>query len=157
MTGLLHTPFALELLVTSAVSSSKSYGFLAMCVLASVAWATLEPGCASLRRQEERIAQPRRSADGKLRILHFGDSHTAADNLQIALRNHFQKNLGSAGLGLFLPCTTRLTHCSKGWTVQARPAQGTGAKTEGDEYLGLPGMLLQTSLPGESIHVPATF
>ncbi len=97
-------------------------------------------------------AHTERGADGKLRIVQFGDSHTAADSLQIALRQHFQETLGDGGFGSFLPCAARGSKCSKGWTIQTRPAPNSH-----DEFLGLPGMLLETSRAGETIEVSGDF
>lgn len=61
---------------------------------------------------------------------------------------------------MFLPCATLhpgnerawSTRCSHGWTLQTRPAPGPS-----EEFLGLPGMLLETSTPGETIQLEAPF
>jgi lysophospholipase L1-like esterase len=126
-------------------------GFVAVFLLLGIAGAALAPA-RGLGSPEDLAALPRRSIGGKLRIVHFGDSHTAADTLQVALRNHFQQSLGNGGTGLFMPCTTRASRCSRGWTLLARPGPGLS-----DDYLGLPGMLLQTSRPGETIQVDGEF
>jgi lysophospholipase L1-like esterase len=127
-------------------------GSISVLLLVGMACTALAPRGALVRAQDDPAAPARHGADGKLRILHFGDSHTAADTMQIALRQHFQQSMGDGGAGVFLPCTSRASRCSKGWTLQTRPVPGVP-----DDFLGLPGMLLQTSQSGESIQVEGEF
>jgi lysophospholipase L1-like esterase len=134
---------------------APAYGPVSALLLAGLAWGVVQPGS----WQNSTVAEPHDKA-GKIRVLQFGDSHTAADNLQIAVRASLQQDLGNGGIGMFLPCATPhpgqerawTSRCSKGWTLQTRPAPGMP-----DEFLGLPGMLLETAKPGESIHVEAPF
>src|SRR2546422_4888881 len=38
-----------------------------------------------------------------VRIMHFGDSHTAADVLTAAIRHRFQQDFGAGGAGFIVP------------------------------------------------------
>ena len=132
-------------------------GRAAAVLLTGIAWGVVLPGWLTAPPVE--IASDK---SGKLRVIHFGDSHTAADNLQLSIREHLQQASGSGGIGIFLPCATPhpaqqhawTSHCSKHWTLQTRP---TPPPAIADEYLGLPGMLLETDATGESIFVDAPF
>ena len=89
------------------------------------------------------------------RIVHYGDSHIAADILTGALRHHFADDFGSAGPGFILPGVTGYSRLgvesgsTAGWHVE-----GTGpAGATGDCRFGLAGLALSTSLAGQRLWI----
>src|SRR6185369_13701827 len=89
------------------------------------------------------------------RIVHYGDSHAAADILTGALRRQLQVSFGDAGPGFVLPGRpwpgyTRPGVTSKnsaGWQIEGL----TQASLAVDGRLGLGGVSLSTNAPGEWI------
>lgn len=92
------------------------------------------------------------------RIVHYGDSHIAADILTASLRNSFQRNFGSGGAGFI--------QAGKPWPWYSRKGVATGA-TAGWRVLGLgessqagswglAGVALSSSTAGEKIWLSAT-
>ncbi len=128
---------------------------MAALLLSCLAWGILRP---SWWTPLEVQAAP--DTSGKVRIIQFGDSHTAADHLQLAVRERLQQESGSGGIGIFLPCATPhpgqqrawTSRCSKHWTLQTRPAPAPTV-----DFLGLPGMLLETAVSGATIQIDAPF
>jgi lysophospholipase L1-like esterase len=92
------------------------------------------------------------------RIVHYGDSHIAADILTGALRRELQAFFGDAGVGLVLPgCPwySRIgvsTRASSGWQIDG----STQASLAADGRFGLAGVSLSTNASGEWITVTAT-
>jgi lysophospholipase L1-like esterase len=96
-------------------------------------------------------------APGVTRIVHYGDSHIAADILTGALRHHFADDFGSAGPGFILPGVSGYSRLgvesgsTAGWHVD-----GTGQiDTTGDCRFGLAGLALGTNLAGERLWISA--
>jgi lysophospholipase L1-like esterase len=93
------------------------------------------------------------------RVLHYGDSHVAADILTGALRRQFQTGFGDGGAGFVVPGHPWPGYHRSGVSSQA----STGWQTEGltessvaaDDRLGLGGVSLNTRLPSESITLTA--
>lgn len=93
------------------------------------------------------------------RILHYGDSHVAADILTGALRRDFQSWFGEAGPGFVLPGrpwqgysrTGVTSETSAGWQTDGL----TQASTAEDGRLGPAGVSLSTSASGEWMTVTA--
>ena len=89
-----------------------------------------------------------------VRVLQFGDSHTAADMLSGEARRVFQGQFGNGGVGFTFPghpfAGFRIlgsSHAeSPGWTTL-----GTHFTQLGDAMLGMGGVAVQTYRPGESI------
>jgi lysophospholipase L1-like esterase len=88
---------------------------------------------------------------GPVRILQFGDSHTASDTFTGPMRTLFQSRFGDGGAGYSYPGYpfagykihgTRRAQ-SAGWTVT-----GTHFRELGDGLLGMAGVSLSTSRPG---------
>ena len=86
-----------------------------------------------------------------VRIMHFGDSHVAADVLTREIREHFQQEFGDGGPGFLVPrnpmATRRrgvLSGYSEGWVVE-----GIGGRYSPDAIYGPAGINLATSDPGE--------
>ncbi len=114
--------------------------------------ATLQPFLDRLRALE---ADPKSS---EVRILQFGDSHTAADMFTGAMRSLFQAKFGDGGAGYMYPGYpfagyrvhgTRRAQ-SVGWTVT-----GTHFRDLGDGLLGMGGVSLSTTHPGDWISLDA--
>ncbi len=114
--------------------------------------AALQPFFDQLKQRE---ADPKA---GLVRILQFGDSHTAADMFTGALRTLFQSKFGDGGAGYMYPGYpfagyrihgTRRAQ-STGWAVT-----GTHFRDLGDGLLGMGGVSLSTSRPGNWISVDA--
>jgi lysophospholipase L1-like esterase len=94
---------------------------------------------------------------GPVRILHFGDSHTAADEWPGALRTKLQSDFGSGGPGFvqagrpyagFRRLDTKAT-MSRGWEPAGL------LQREGDGLNGLAGISLRASGPGETLTLEA--
>jgi lysophospholipase L1-like esterase len=86
-----------------------------------------------------------------VRIMHFGDSHVAADVLTARIREHFQAEFGNGGHGFIVPrnpMSTRrrgvLSGATEGWVIE-----GIGGRTEADRIYGPAGITLATTAPGE--------
>jgi lysophospholipase L1-like esterase len=93
------------------------------------------------------------------RIIHYGDSHVAADWLTGALRNHFQHDFGNGGPGFLLagkpwPWYRREgieSGSSAGWQVDGLKQ----AALAEDGKLGLAGLSLTTGRAGERLWLTA--
>lgn len=114
--------------------------------------ATLQPFLDRLRTLE---ADPKST---EVRILQFGDSHTAADMFTGAMRSLFQSKFGDGGAGYMYPGYpfagyrvhgTRRAQ-SVGWTVT-----GTHFRDLGDGLLGMGGVSLATTHSGNWISLDA--
>ncbi|HEV7844411.1 MAG TPA: hypothetical protein VGO69_12030, partial [Pyrinomonadaceae bacterium] len=86
-----------------------------------------------------------------VRIMHFGDSHTAADILTAQIRNQFQRDFGDGGAGYMVPrnpmSTPRrgvLSGATSGWVVD-----GIGGRVEANGIYGLAGIGLSTTQADE--------
>jgi lysophospholipase L1-like esterase len=87
-----------------------------------------------------------------VRIMHFGDSHTAADILTAEIRHDFQRDFGDGGAGYMVPgnpmkSTPRhgvLSGATSGWEVD-----GLGTRAEPNGIYGLAGMSLATTKADE--------
>jgi lysophospholipase L1-like esterase len=98
------------------------------------------------------------NADGPaVHILHFGDSHTAADDWTGSLREVFQSRFGDGGAGFSMAGTPFKGYRrfdvrggeSKGW-------ESAGLRTgEGDGYFGLGGVSIATERAGQMIYLDA--
>ncbi|HWS99570.1 MAG TPA: GDSL-type esterase/lipase family protein [Pyrinomonadaceae bacterium] len=93
-----------------------------------------------------------------VRIMHFGDSHTAADILTAEIRRKFQAEFGDGGAGYMVPrnpmSTPRrgvLSGATSGWTVD-----GIGGRVEVNGIYGLAGIGLSTTQSDERAWIEAT-
>lgn len=93
-----------------------------------------------------------------VRIVHFGDSHVAADILTAVIRNNFQRDFRNAGAGYLVPgnpFSTRrngvVSAISRGWVLDGIARKG-GAT---DGYYGLAGFSLSANRAGETIRLSA--
>jgi len=92
-----------------------------------------------------------------LRILHYGDSHTAADEWTGSLRNYFQEKFGDGGSGYSL--------AGRPWKsyrrIDLRGGASSGWRTEGlitrqgDGMHGLGGVSISATRPRELIYLEA--
>ena len=86
-----------------------------------------------------------------VRIMHFGDSHVAADVLTREIRERFQSEFGDGGPGFVVPRNPMATRrrgviagATEGWVVE-----GIGGRMSPDSIYGPAGINLATSAPGE--------
>ena len=86
-----------------------------------------------------------------VRIMHFGDSHTAADILTAEIRNDFQRDFGDGGAGYMVPSHPMSTRrrgvvdgATSGWSVD-----GIGSRVEPNGIYGLAGISLATTQADE--------
>jgi len=93
-----------------------------------------------------------------VRIMHFGDSHVAADVLTREIRERFQADFGDGGVGFIIPRNPMATKrrgtssgFTEGWTVE-----GIGGKYSTDGIYGPAGINLATSDPGERAWLEAS-
>ena len=93
-----------------------------------------------------------------VRIMHLGDSHTAADVLTADIRRHFQGDFGDGGAGWIVPknpmSTRRLgvaTGATSGWSIE-----GIGGRIAPHRIYGPAGIALSTSQPNERAWVEAS-
>ena len=93
-----------------------------------------------------------------VRIMHFGDSHTAADVLTADIRRHFQGDFGDGGAGWIVPknpmSTRRLgvtSGATSGWSIE-----GIGGRIAPHRIYGPAGIALSTSQPNERAWVEAS-
>lgn len=95
-------------------------------------------------------------AESSVRIIHFGDSHTAADEWTADLRQQFQAGFGDGGPGFavaghpfkgYRRFDVSGSGASRGWHT------GGLARAEGDGFFGLGGVSVSTELPGESVSI----
>src|SRR5947199_6873998 len=92
-----------------------------------------------------------------VRIMHFGDSHVAADVLTAAIRHRFQQDFGDGGAGFIVPknpMTTRrpgvTTGATSGWVIE-----GIGGRVEPDRIYGPAGIALSANQRDERAWVEA--
>ena len=93
-----------------------------------------------------------------VRVMHFGDSHVAADVLTADIRRNLQAEFGDGGAGYIVPnnpMNTRrrgvVSGATSGWQVE-----GIGGRIEHDGIYGLAGIALATSLANERIWLEAS-
>jgi len=86
-----------------------------------------------------------------VRVMHFGDSHTAADILTAEIRKSFQRDFGDGGAGYMVPrnpmSTPRrgvVSGASSGWVID-----GIGGRVESNGIYGLAGIGLSTTQADE--------
>src|SRR6266404_1213062 len=94
---------------------------------------------------------------GPLRILHYGDSHTAADEWTGDLRAHFQEKFGDGGSGY--------SYAGRPWNGYRRMDVRTGSTRgwhsdglvgrSGDGMYGLGGVSMSTQSPHEAVYLQA--
>ncbi len=128
----------------------------------------LAPFFQALAAQQSQRANPAADPDAKssvpqladtVRVLQFGDSHTAADIFTGDVRAHLQAHFGNGGLGFQYP-----GHPFAGYHLAGSArSQTPGWTTEGNHFtqlgngeLGLGGISLSTSRPGEAITLSTT-
>ncbi len=109
--------------------------------------------------QAERASGGGERASTTVRIMQFGDSHTAADIFTGAMRAHLQQQFGDGGLGFQFPghpfagyhLAGSLRSQSPGWFTE-----GNRFTALGDGDLGLGGISIRTSEPGQTVTLETT-
>lgn len=96
-------------------------------------------------------------AQTQVHILHFGDSHTAADQWTSRLRELFQRKFGNGGSGFSLAGNPFVANLHVRTQHGATPGWHTEGlqKGEGDGYFGLGGVSIYTRHAGESAYIYA--
>ncbi len=99
----------------------------------------------------------RGETEGPVRILHYGDSHTAADEWTGDMRNRFQAKFGDGGSGY--------SFAGRPWNGYRRLDVRTGSTKNwhsdglvgrsGDGLYGLGGVSMSTTTPRESVYLQA--
>jgi len=106
----------------------------------------------------EVLYRHKEGAPGPVRVLHFGDSHTASEEWPGVIRSHLQSEFGSGGPGFvqagkpyagFRRFETKAT-MSKGWSPSGLLAR------EGDGLYGLSGVSVSTRMAGETLGLEAS-
>jgi lysophospholipase L1-like esterase len=95
---------------------------------------------------------------GPLRILHYGDSHTAADEWTGDLRNRFQEKFGDGGSGYSLigrPYAGYRRFDVRSGSTRGWHTEGLVGKAAGDGIYGLGGISMSTKSPRESVYLLA--
>jgi lysophospholipase L1-like esterase len=95
---------------------------------------------------------------GPLRILHYGDSHTAADEWTGDLRNRFQEKFGDGGSGYSLigrPYAGYRRFDVRSGSTRGWHTEGLVGKAHGDGIYGLGGISMSTRSPRESVYLLA--
>src|SRR5580700_11408167 len=95
---------------------------------------------------------------GPLRILHYGDSHTAADEWTSDIRNRFQEKFGDGGSGYSLigrPYAGYRRFDVRSGSTKGWHTEGLVGKTPGDGIYGLGGISMSTKSPRESVYLLA--
>jgi lysophospholipase L1-like esterase len=90
-------------------------------------------------------------------ILHFGDSHTAADDWTGRLRDQFQERFGNGGSGFSLagrPFLGYRRYDARGGATQLWKSEGHRSAS-GDGYLGLGGFSITADRAGQSVFLDA--
>jgi len=93
-----------------------------------------------------------------VRIMHFGDSHVAADVLTREIRERFQIDFGDGGAGFIVPrnpMATKRRGVSSGFT-EGWVVEGIGGKYSADALYGPAGINIATSDPGERAWLEAS-
>jgi lysophospholipase L1-like esterase len=90
-----------------------------------------------------------------VRVMHFGDSHVAADILTGEIRSNLQNQFGDGGPGYLVPGNPMSTRrrgvssgATSGWQIE-----GIGGRMEADNIYGLAGINLITNRANERIWV----
>lgn len=125
--------------------------------LAQPAEGTLENPAALVPFYELLHRQQEGEREGPLRILHYGDSHTAADEWTGALRVLFQERFGDGGAGFSYagrPWAGYRRFDVKSGTTKGWNSDGVVSR-KGDGYHGLGGASITTTLAGESVSLEA--
>jgi len=95
---------------------------------------------------------------GPLRILHYGDSHTAADEWTGDIRNRFQEKFGDGGSGYSVigrPYAGYRRFDVRSGSTRGWHTEGLVGKTPGDGIYGLGGISMSTRSPRESVYLLA--
>jgi lysophospholipase L1-like esterase len=105
---------------------------------------------------EQLYRHQRGEMPGPLRILHYGDSHTAADEWTGDLRNLFQQRFGDGGSGFSLvPGKGYRRFDVRSGSTRAWHPDGLVGHAAGDGVYGLGGVSLTAERPRESVYVQA--
>lgn len=136
----------------------KILGVLILCLWAALGVAAQDGGIINPDALDKFFASLAEARAGSrkepVRILHFGDSHVAADILTAVIRNNLQRDFRAGGAGYLVPgnpFSTRrngvTSSLSRGWVFDGIARKG-GAT---DGFYGLAGFSLSANRAGEIV------
>lgn len=155
-----HIPRTLRIIPVSPIVRERAVGLVKANLSATAGSpfiypTSLHPFFKALEaEQAERAPGSTDSPATTVRILQFGDSHTAADIFTGAMRAHMQQQFGDGGLGFQFPgypfagyhLAGSLRSQSAGWLTE-----GNHFTQLGDGDLGLGGISIAASQPGQTV------
>ena len=106
---------------------------------------------------EQLYRHQRGELDGGVHILHYGDSHTAADEWTGDLRNHFQEKFGDGGSGFSLagrPWNSYRRMDVRSGSTRGWHSDGLVGRA-GDGVYGLGGVSMSTTRAHEAVYLDA--
>ncbi len=106
---------------------------------------------------EQLYRHQRGELDGAVHILHYGDSHTAADEWTGDLRNRFQEKFGDGGSGFSLagrPWNSYRRMDLRSGSTRGWHSDGLVGRS-GDGVYGLGGVSMSTTKPHEAVYLDA--
>lgn len=143
--------------VISAKARSEGHDFVFQNV-ASGAGIPVERAAALIPFFEQLYRHQKGETSGPIRILHYGDSHTAADEWTGTMRAHFQEKFGDGGPGY--------SYAGRPWVgyrrLDVKSSSTRGWHTDGlvghpagDGVYGLGGVSLSARTPREAVYLDA--
>jgi len=135
-----------RILITDVLES----GFIATRVLLAPM-----PSMTALVPILEQLSQAAADTHTPVHIIHWGDSHTAADEFTDELRQRFQRSFGSGGSGFSLagrPFLGYRRFDARGGGTPLWHAEGLRAAT-GDGWFGLGGVSIAAAHAGQSVYL----
>ena len=104
---------------------------------------------------EQLYRNQRGELPGPLRVLHYGDSHVAADEWTADIRDHFQQTFGDGGSGYSLagrPWASYRRMDAKSGSTRGWHSDGLVGRA-GDGVYGLGGVSMSAKAPHESVYL----
>src|SRR5574343_93070 len=103
----------------------------------------------------ERLYQLEQSKEGKINVVHIGDSHIQADLFTARMRNHLQNAFGNAGFGFTFPYSVAKTNNSAPirFTASGSFQSVRNLYADSSKPVGLSGIALETKSDNFAIQV----
>lgn len=147
-----------SLIISRACAWIASAALFAVPCAASVSRTIEDPGGKAMRPFYESLERARQG-EAVTRIIHYGDSHVAADLLTGALRRSLQSRFGNAGAGFLLAGRPWRFYEPSGVTLRSSSgwiANGLGPKSLAEDgRFGLAGVSFSASGAGQWISLSA--
>lgn len=103
----------------------------------------------------EKLYQLRLEGNGRVNIVHIGDSHIQADYMTSIIRRHFHRNFGNAGRGLIVPLRVARTNEPNNF----KTASGVNWKSARCVFpgqslpIGIGGVTIETDNPAAALEI----